>query len=301
MRAAAAPRRDRTRHREHLAPLFERAPRGNQRPALFAGFHDDGAEAEPADDPIPMRKVVGERLAAQREFGHHRAVFRHALRQRSMLARIDDVKPRPQYGDRAPAGLQRGLVGLCIDAARQAAHHAQAAAGQIAGQAARHVAPVAAGRPGADDGDRQPVFRGEVAVDVQERRRVVDLGEALGIFRVGPDDEPRPQFGQRVELAIDRGPVGEAGDLLGHALRHARGAEVSHGRAQRLARRGKMRQQLPIDDVADTGHAAQREPRRPVGAFDVSLFRHPDSCVVRGGRGTRKRRGAALARPSTPL
>ena len=70
------------RHREHLAALFERHARGDQRAGAARRLDDDHAERQSGDQPVAAREIAGARLPAERHFGDGRAVVENADRAR---------------------------------------------------------------------------------------------------------------------------------------------------------------------------------------------------------------------------
>src|SRR5215213_8640181 len=60
----------RTWHREHLAALFEREARRDQRPGTLCGFDDDDAERKPGDEAIAAWKILRTRLPSKRHLGN---------------------------------------------------------------------------------------------------------------------------------------------------------------------------------------------------------------------------------------
>ena len=67
-------------------------------------------DGEPRDDPVADREVLRPRLRPRRVLGEKQVRFGHRLLQARVLARVVDVEPAAQNGDRAAGPLPRGLV-----------------------------------------------------------------------------------------------------------------------------------------------------------------------------------------------
>jgi hypothetical protein len=79
-------------NREHLAPLFARQPRGDQRAAAEAGLDDQRSQRQPADDAVASRKVLSLRGCARRELADQRTLLHDA--------RLPDRRGAPDRPDR---------------------------------------------------------------------------------------------------------------------------------------------------------------------------------------------------------
>src|SRR5262249_30036058 len=67
VRAAITAAQDAAGDRHDVAPLVERAAGGNEGAALLRCFDDDNPEGDPADQPVPERKVLREGRRARTE------------------------------------------------------------------------------------------------------------------------------------------------------------------------------------------------------------------------------------------
>ena len=76
-----------------------------------------------------------------------------------------------------------------IHAAREAADDYQAAIGQVSGEALRHLIPVGGGTSRADDGNLVAIQKFNISADIEKRRRVVNLAQALGVFGLVPGEQ----------------------------------------------------------------------------------------------------------------
>jgi hypothetical protein len=76
-----------------------------------------------------------------------------------------------------------------VDAAGEAAGYDEAAVGQIPGQALSHLIPVGGWTARADDRDDVAAQKLNVSAHIQERRRIVDLLEALGVLGLVPREQ----------------------------------------------------------------------------------------------------------------
>ena len=107
---------DVARHGEHVAPLFERLFRRQQRAAAGRSLDHHHAQRQAADRPVAYREILAFGRCTGWKLGHHRAVFHDICREMAVFGRIDRVDPAAHHGNSPPAGVQRGFVCRCIDA-----------------------------------------------------------------------------------------------------------------------------------------------------------------------------------------
>ena len=62
-------------HREHLAALFERIVRGDQRARTLRGFDHDDTARQPGDEAVAPGEVARERRRVERQLGEDRALL----------------------------------------------------------------------------------------------------------------------------------------------------------------------------------------------------------------------------------
>ena len=82
-------------------------------------------------------------------------------------------------------------MGGAVDAAREPAHHGDAAGREIGGKSLRHRHAVGRRRARAHDGDGEGVVLGERSAHVQSPGRCLDLAQIGGIRRVSERNLPR--------------------------------------------------------------------------------------------------------------
>ncbi len=201
---------------KHLSPLLEGVMRGDQRAAPDTGLHHNDSQTQPADDPVPSRKMQPQRRRAQRELAHDRPLGSHLVRQLPVFRRVDLVQPAPQNRQRSATRLQSAPVGRRVDAARQAAHDRQAPAGQRASELAGHRLAIAGGMSGPHDGNRCIITGFQRPLEVEDRRRRGDFLQARGVGRVPPDNHAHPSLGDPRLIFPKDTRAGEAP----HGLRH---------------------------------------------------------------------------------
>ena len=140
------------RHREDLAVLFERHPGGDQRAAFLSRLNDYDPEAEPRYEAVAGREVLGHRWRSDRQFADDRAAaLDNRLGQFAMLGRVDDVDAASHHGERFAVSVERTLMRLAVDSARQTAHDGEALGRQLEAEPLRHPAAGVAGSARADD------------------------------------------------------------------------------------------------------------------------------------------------------
>ena len=124
-------------HREHLAALFQRHPRRDQRARAARRLDDDDAERQPRDQPVAAREIAAARLPAERHFADGRAVGQDRRRKLRMLGRIDVIVPAGQHRD--GAAREACAMGGGIDAAREPRYDRQSRLRPARARAARRT------------------------------------------------------------------------------------------------------------------------------------------------------------------
>jgi hypothetical protein len=115
--------------------------------------------------------------------------FQDFFVQLFVFFRVTDVDAGAQYPDGAAIGGQRALMSNGVDPPRQAAENRQAARGQIAPQAFRHLRAIKCWPARPYDAEAREIEDLRVAAQIEQHRRIVDLQQGLGIFQLGPVDE----------------------------------------------------------------------------------------------------------------
>ena len=236
MGAAAAAAQHVAGHRQHVAPLLERAARGDERPALFARFDDHDGAREPADDPVAQREQIRERRRSRHELARDRAVLLHLARERRVLRRIHDVHARAHDPDGDAAGRQRAAVRGRVDAARQPADDGQPARREIGRKLFGHRQTVRRRRARADNRDRRRLECRDGADRPEDWRRVDNRRQRDRIRGIAPghrrDAVCLGAIDRRVRARVQiRARVGLAGpmhreELIEHGRRRIAGAQA---------------------------------------------------------------------------
>ena len=156
VRPAVARRQDVPGDGHDLAALFQRGPRGNERPALLGRLDDHDRYREAADDAVPQRKVLRPRAGAGWVLAHDRTRSNHFLGQVPMLRGIDDVGARTEHGNRRPPAADRAAMRRAVHASRQAAHDREASPRETLAEPLRHIQRVRRRRARPDEGDGRP-------------------------------------------------------------------------------------------------------------------------------------------------
>src|SRR5271165_2316398 len=133
-------------------------------------------------------------MRAQREFANQRAALFDLAEEFLILLRVNHVYAGPQHSDcrsaRCPASA---LVRQTVDAACHAANDHQAVRGQVMPQALRHLVAVGSWPARAYHRNRMPVEQAGVSAHVKQWWGIVDLQEALRIFRLAPIEQAATQ------------------------------------------------------------------------------------------------------------
>ena len=75
------------------------------------------------------------------------------LRQLAVLGRINHINAASQDRQRAPAVIERGLMGFAINPARQPAHNRNPISYQVGDELPRYLSTIRTGAPRADYGN----------------------------------------------------------------------------------------------------------------------------------------------------
>jgi hypothetical protein len=176
-----------------------------------------------------------------------------------MLWRIDLIEAAGEDRDRA--GGEGTLMRRGIDAAREARHHHEAGDPQIARQFLGQLAAADGGIARADHADRRTQQQGGIAAQRQQRRRILDGRERLGIARLAQGQEQPAEAGEGGDLIFGLRARGRTQDL-----RAARPCQIGQS-AQGLGRAVEAIQQPAKGDRPDA--EGPRQPQ-PVGAFGIA-------------------------------
>src|SRR5438477_1097658 len=164
---------DAARNAKDIATLFGGHARRDQCAASLRRLNHDDPKAEPADDSIAHGKPARQRRRPWLGFGDDRPGLRDRLRQLAVLGWVDPIETGRHHGHRRAASLEGATMSRRVDAPRQPTddHHPDL----------REISPQAMGGPlaircrTARADDRNHGLRRKPALDVQARRRVVDL------------------------------------------------------------------------------------------------------------------------------
>ena len=85
-----------------------------------------------------------------------------------------------------PLRRERALMRGGVDAARQPAHHGQPGVGELVGKLLGALEPVVAGFARTDDADGVLIPLRQLAPDVEEDRRIIDLPQMAADTRARP-------------------------------------------------------------------------------------------------------------------
>ncbi len=256
---------DRARHREDLPVLVERQVRGDHRPPVGVRFDDDGAEGEPADDPVAPGEIRRVGTGAEGAFGHHETGGGDPVGEAAVFRGIATVDPRSDHPDRFPSGRERGGVGPGVHAAREAAHDMHSGQGEFPGEMFSHHQAVGGGAPRSNHSDRRLRGDGDPAPDKEDGWSIVDGGETRRVAGI-PEVEHRSARGGEVReltggfaLGVGEGITAEksvdaGGDAIVEPGDRSQGGERRPTDLERIA---KERNQVPKAPDADPGNPAQ--------------------------------------------
>src|SRR5208282_244983 len=169
-------------HAEDFAAELHGEARGDERTAVLRAFDDDYAERHAGDDSVADREIFRRWVCAQREFADDGAALENFFVEFLVFFGIADA-------DGSPVGSHGALVADGVDAAGHAADDDEAAGGEIAAEALRHLRAVESGLSGADDAEAREIEDFGIAANVEKDRGIVDLQKRLGIFGFGPVEQ----------------------------------------------------------------------------------------------------------------
>ena len=123
--------------------------------------------------------------------------------QAGVLGRIHDVDAAGDHGD--GARCERCLVGSRIDATRQSGGDHDAGFTEGASKGARQLAAGSRGVARADDGEHRPCQYGQIALDVEHRRRRFDRCKSWRIAGLDGEDRMRTGAAGSIEFGFGCG------------------------------------------------------------------------------------------------
>ena len=210
MSPGVASAEDVPRHGHDLPALLRRVPRSDERAAARAGLDDDHPPHEPADQAIPLGKVMAERRRSRRELAQYRARSCDRRRERRVLGGVDDVDTRAEDGDSDPFAFECAPMGRCVHTARAPAHHRDTAAVQVGRQKPRHGDGVRRRGSRADDRHRGPGEHGCIPLQPENRGAIVESIELPEIARIAPADRLDAAGGSGVQRLQGTRPAAPA-------------------------------------------------------------------------------------------
>ena len=244
------------RHRQHLAPLVEGEPRGDETAGFRRRLDHHDAAREAGNQPVAQREMPRHRVKPHRLFGQQYALAADICGERCVFRRVDHIDTARHHRNRA--GVKCGQMRRRVDPARKAGDDGDPRRAEIARQLARDAGAKCRGRARADQRHHRAVENGRVALDPKHRRGIGKVGERLWIGGLAPADQPRPGGFSRLAFRVN--------DMF-----RADGVIADPGRAgnprQRLQRglcRPVFREQAPEGDDTDPAGANETEPRQSV-------------------------------------
>ena len=108
----------------------------------------------------------------------------NAVRQRAIARRVHAIEAGADHGDGGTGAAQCPFVGGAVDAQRQPRDHAQAGAGQGRGKRLGVEPALHTGIAAADHGDQRTRQQLDAAGDIQQQRRIGDLGQRRRVQRI---------------------------------------------------------------------------------------------------------------------
>ena len=224
----------RARHREHLAALLQRQPRGDERAGALRRLDHDDAEREPGDQPVAAREIAAARLPAERHFGDRRAGSQERVEQATHA-------PADRCGHgrrRAPRRCRwRGSRGGRRRRCRAPAPTTMTKPASPSSRASRsaHLDARRRGVARADHGEHRARAARALAAHREQRRGVVDLCEPRRIVGLAERDEARRRA--RCAAAISRSASSARADARRPRSRRRAGRDRAARRAPRRRRR----------------------------------------------------------------
>ena len=192
------------------------------------------------------------RFQTHRLFGNQAALGADRRRKFGVFRRVDHIHPARHHRHRA--ALQRRLMRLGVDAARQSRHHHLPGARQALGQPPRHPQPQRRRVARADQRHRGPVEQRSVPQRPQHRRRIGQIQQRRRIAFRAPAQQHRPR---RARL---RGLVPHHFHRAGAVILHPRRTGNARQRRQRRTRRSVFADQLVKGHRPDPPRPDQPQP-----------------------------------------
>ena len=236
-------------------------PGTDQRARAVCRLDDDQPERQAGDQAVAARKIPGARLPSERHFRDHGAAALGDFRGKvDILGRIGAVEPAGQHGD--GSGCQAALMRRRVDAAGQAGDDGIVFAAELGGEAAREFDAGERGVARADDGDRRQGEDIRLALDGDDRRRLLHAPQHRRIVGLADRHQPRAEFFGRRELGL--------GFALGRDARQSRSAARTHQLRQHCKR--CFRRAEAVDQVAKTCRAdiLGADQAKPMDALAVA-------------------------------
>src|SRR6266446_103811 len=108
-----------------------------------------------------------------------------------MLRRIDNVHPAPQHRESLAVGVERTLMRLAVNPARQPAYYGESLGRKLEPKPLRHPAPDITRRARPNNRNTIRISERSSPAHKQKRRRISNLAQVRGIIGVSPLDHPR--------------------------------------------------------------------------------------------------------------
>src|SRR5580704_17707022 len=128
-------------------------------------------------------------MSAQGKFADDGATLQNLFVELFVFLGIAHVDSCAEDSDSSAADGHGALMADRVDAARHAADDYEAAGGEVAAEAFRHLRAVEGRAPGAYNAEAGEVQDLGVAANVKQHGRVVNLQERLGVFGFGPVEQ----------------------------------------------------------------------------------------------------------------
>ena len=125
---------DGARDGKNFPALLEGRAGGDKRTGSQRSLHNQGAEAEAADQPVATRKVRCQRCRPGRKFSYQGAVLRDPVSEIPVAGGVDPIQAGAGYRQCSAPCLDCALMSRAIDPASQAAGYRQAKRCQMRGE-----------------------------------------------------------------------------------------------------------------------------------------------------------------------
>ena len=117
--------------------LLEGRAGGDKRTGSQRGLHNQGAEAEAADQPVAAREVRCQRCRPGRKFSYQGAVLRDPVSEIPVAGGVDPIQAGAGYRQCSAPCLDCALMSRAVDPGSQAAGNRQAEGCQMCGEFTR--------------------------------------------------------------------------------------------------------------------------------------------------------------------